>query len=68
MVTTYEWLNVPGFLIGRWNLKVKKVYNGLVWVGSLQVDPGYQGFLSCPLYNLSSKPQVIQFKETFIYN
>jgi deoxycytidine triphosphate deaminase len=63
LVSTYEWLNIPGYLIGRWNLKVKMVYRGLVWVGSLQVDPGYQGFLFCPLYNLSDQPQVLVYKQ-----
>lgn len=64
MVTTYEWLNIPSFLIARWNLKVRMVYRGLVWVGSLQVDPGYQGFLFCPIYNLSNIEQQLVFKET----
>ena len=63
IVSTYEWLNMPVFLIARWNLKVRKVYSGLVWVGGPQVDPGYQGFLSCPLYNLSNKEQVLYYKE-----
>jgi len=63
VVTTYEWLNIPGFLIARWNLKVKMVYRGLVWVGSLQVDPGYQGFLFCPLYNLSNETQRLTYME-----
>jgi len=63
IVSTYEWLNIPGSLIGRWNLKVKKVYEGLVWVGSLQVDPGYQGFLFCPIYNLSSEPRDLIYKD-----
>ena len=63
IVSTHEWLNIPGFLIARWNLKVKKVYRGLVWVGSLQVDPGYQGFLFCPLYNLSNQTQQLTYKE-----
>lgn len=63
IVTTFEKLNIPGFLIGRWNLKVKKVYEGLLWVGGPQVDPGYQGHLSCPLYNLSDKPVSLEFKE-----
>ena len=54
VVTTNERVSIPGFLIARWNLKVKKVYQGLLWVGSLQVDPGYVGNLFCPLYNLSA--------------
>jgi len=62
-VTTLEKVNVPGFLIGRWNLKVKKVYEGLVWVGGAQVDPGYSGYLFCPLYNLSSKTVVLRYRE-----
>jgi len=64
VVSTYEWLNIPGCLIGRWNLKVRKVYEGLVWVGSLQVDPGYQGFLFCPIYNLSSEPRELIYTDT----
>jgi len=63
VVSTYEWLNIPGCLIARWNLRVKMVYRGLVWVGSLQVDPGYQGFLFCPIYNLSNKPQILKYKD-----
>lgn len=63
IVRTLEWLNIPGFLIGRWNLKVKMVYKGLVWVGSLQVDSGYQGYLMCPLYNLSNKEQELVYEE-----
>lgn len=63
IVRTYEWINMPGFLVGRWNLKVKMVYKGLVWVGSLQVDPGYQGYLFCPLYNLSDREQELIYKD-----
>lgn len=63
IIRTFERVNIPGFLIARWNLKVKKVYKGLVWVGSLQVDPGYSGFLFCPIYNLSTEPQVVRYKE-----
>jgi len=63
VVSTYEWLNIPGCLIGRWNLKVRMVYRGLVWVGSLQVDPGYQGFLFCPIYNLSNQQQTLIYKD-----
>lgn len=61
IVTTFEWLNIPTFLIARWNLRVHRVYDGLVWVGGPQVDPGYQGFLFCPLYNLSNTDQKLTF-------
>ena len=63
VVSTYEKVNIPPFLIGRWNLKVKKVYKGLLWVGGAQVDPGYHGYLSAPLYNLSTEPVYLYYKE-----
>ena len=49
VIQTLETLNLPKFLIARWNLRVKWAYRGLLWVGAAQVDPGYRGFLSCPL-------------------
>lgn len=64
IVSTLEKVSIPTFLVARWNLKVKKVYYGLVWVGSLQVDPGYQGLLFCPLYNLSTQPVKLEYGET----
>lgn len=56
IVRTLEKLNIPRFLIARWNLRVDMVYRGLLWVGALQVDPGWVGYLPCPLYNMSDKP------------
>ena len=39
------------------------VYQGLLWVGALQVDPGWTSYLPCPLYNLSDREVTIRFKE-----
>jgi deoxycytidine triphosphate deaminase len=55
IISTKETINLPRFLIARWNLDIKLVYRGLLWVGGPQVDPGWFGPLRCPLYNLSSK-------------
>lgn len=63
IVRTDEILNIPRFLIGRWNLVVDAVYKGLLWVGALQVDPGWVGYLPCPLYNLSDQPVTVEFRE-----
>lgn len=56
---TNETINMPPFLIGRWNIQVSKAYRGLVWVGGPQVDAGYVGHLFCPIYNLSDKEAIL---------
>lgn len=61
MIRTRERLNLPNDLIARWNIKVKEVYYGLVWVGGPQVDPGYNGPLVCPVFNLSTKPYRLEY-------
>jgi deoxycytidine triphosphate deaminase len=63
IVKTREQLNIPRFLIARWNLTVDRVYQGLLWVGALQVDPGWVGYLPCPLYNMSDKPVELRYEE-----
>ena len=60
VIKTVETLNLPRFLIGRWNIRVAWAYKGLVWVGGPQVDPGYVGHLFCPIYNLSNKEVTIK--------
>lgn len=55
VIKTDETINLPRFLIARWNVRVKWAYQGLLWVGGPQVDPGWVGHLFCPLYNLSDK-------------
>jgi deoxycytidine triphosphate deaminase len=64
-VSTVEELNMPRFLVGRWNLRIALVYKGLLWVGGPQVDPGYRGKLFCPLYNMSDKEITLRYQETF---
>jgi deoxycytidine triphosphate deaminase/tetrahydromethanopterin S-methyltransferase subunit G len=63
IVRTRELVNLPRFIIARWNIRVKWAYEGLLWVGGPQVDPGWVGHLSCPIYNLSNKPVRIRLGE-----
>src|SRR5216683_1503086 len=63
VIKTAETINLPRFLIARWNIRVRWAYEGLLWVGAPQVDPGWVGHLFCPLYNLSDKEVVLRFGE-----
>src|SRR5271169_2493820 len=61
VIKTLETLNMPSFLIARWNIRVQLAYEGLLWVGGPQVDAGYVGYLFCPIYNLSDKPVTLKY-------
>ena len=61
VIKTRETINMPPFLIARWNIRVQLAYKGLLWVGGPQVDAGYVGYLFCPIYNLSDSPVPLKF-------
>ena len=63
IVQTYEQIRLPRFLIARWNFKVSMVYEGLLWTGALQVDPGWHGHLYCPIYNLADRSILLKYKQ-----
>lgn len=65
VVSTREKLRLPLFLIGRWNIRVGCAYEGLLWVGGPQVDPGYQGHLYAPIYNLSNRTVILELGKPF---
>jgi deoxycytidine triphosphate deaminase len=64
-VSTYEKLDLPYYIAARFNLRVKWVYRGILMGTGPQVEPGYRGYLSCPLYNLTDRPVRIGYKEDF---
>lgn len=63
IIKTREIINMPRFLIGRWNIRVTQAYKGLLWVGGPQVDPGWVGHLFCPVYNLSNEEVELKLGE-----
>jgi deoxycytidine triphosphate deaminase len=64
-VSTKEKLNLPYYVIARFNLRVNWVYDGILLGTGPQVDPGFAGFLSCPLYNLTNSDIAIRRGEDF---
>ena len=54
VIEILETVNMPNFMIGRWNIRTKWAYKGLIWVGGPQIDAGFRGILPCPIWNLSN--------------
>ena len=61
VVSTRETLRIPRDVIARWSLRVTNIYEGLLWTGGPQVDPGWEGPLFCPIYNLAERTIVLKY-------
>ena len=59
-------LRIPYYVIGRHNLKISYVYQGLLLGTGPQVDPGYVGNLIIPLHNLTTEVVKIHINESFV--
>ncbi|HWY53088.1 MAG TPA: hypothetical protein VNZ03_01415 [Terriglobales bacterium] len=64
-VSTKEKLELPYYIIGRFNIRVNWVYDGVLLGTGPQVDPGFSGALSCPLYNLTNMDLTIMRGQDF---
>lgn len=64
-VSTDKKLNLPFYIAARFNIRVEWVYRGVLLGTGPQVDPGFKGFLSCPLFNLTDRPIPIRRGEDF---
>src|ERR1700722_19097533 len=64
-VSTHEKLDLPYYIAARFNLRVKWVYKGILLGTGPQVEPGYRGYLSCPLYNLTDRQIKIEYAQDF---
>lgn len=58
-----EELNIPYYMIARFNLRVKQVYRGLLLGTGPQVDPGFKGHLFCPIHNFTDEDKQIKYRE-----
>ncbi len=66
LVETYESLELSRKFVGRLGLTPRLTREGFFAQTSLQVDPGFRGYLSVSLLNLSPKAHTIRFRERFL--
>jgi deoxycytidine triphosphate deaminase len=64
-VSMQQVLCLPHYLVGRFDLAIDFIYRGLLLGTGPQVDPGFQGGLSCPLHNISNEDIELRFGEPF---
>src|SRR5713101_4917201 len=64
-VSMLERIHVPLYMIGRFNLNIDLIYQGIILGTGPQVDPGFKGRLSCPLHNISNNDVVLTFGDRF---
>lgn len=58
-VTFHPKIRLPYYVAARFNLRIRWIYAGiLVGTGPL-VDPGFDGYLTCPIHNLTSEPYTL---------
>lgn len=62
----FEEVNIPYYMIARFNLRVTQVYRGLLLGTGPQVDPGYMGRLGCPIHNFTDEEKTIEFFEQLV--
>lgn len=63
LVSTYEKVVLPLNVVGRFNLRVKMAFRGLVVQMGTQVEPGYSGRLFAIIQNITEEPVQIGFAD-----
>jgi deoxycytidine triphosphate deaminase len=64
-VSMRQVLRLPHYIVGRFDLAIDFIYEGLLLGTGPQVDPGFQGALGCPLHNISNDPIYIRLGHPF---
>lgn len=57
----------PSYIAGRFNLKIKHIYQGILLGTGPLVDPGYEGHIYIPLHNLTNNDYRIPIEKPIIW-
>jgi deoxycytidine triphosphate deaminase len=61
IVSTYETINLPSNVAGRFDLRIRHALEGLIVQMGTQIEPGYKGPLYALLHNTSDQPRVLKY-------
>lgn len=65
-VSVAEAITLPHWLAGQFDLRLMHIYAGVLLGSGPNVDPGFQGALSCPLHNISNQPLRLRLGDPFM--
>ncbi|MCM1218962.1 MAG: hypothetical protein NC548_31155 [Lachnospiraceae bacterium] len=65
-VTLEPVFRLPAYIVARFNLKIKLIYQGLLLGTGPIIDPCFQGKLSIPLHNLTENSYVLNGGDSLI--
>jgi len=57
----------PSYIAGRFNLKIKHIYQGILLGTGPLVDPGYEGSIYTPLHNLTNNDYKIKINKALVW-
>lgn len=63
VVSTYEIVKLPPNVAGKFNLRIKQAFRGLIVQMGTQVEPRYHGRLFALLQNITDRPVAILYKD-----
>ena len=67
VATTNEKVILPHWCAARFGVRVNFVYRGILLGAGPQVDPGFEGYLGCPIHNLADRPLKLRVGEPFAW-
>jgi deoxycytidine triphosphate deaminase len=66
-LTLKPFFRMPSYICSRFNLVINYVYKGLLVGTGPLVDPGFCGYLSIPIHNLTNREYYIRAGEGLVY-
>jgi len=63
LVSTFESVALPSNVSGRFDLRIRHAFEGLMVQMGTQVEPGYEGPLFALLHNISEQAKTLKFKD-----
>lgn len=65
-VTLQPYFQVPTYIALRYNFKISNIYKGLLLGTGPIIDPGFTGYLSIPIHNLTDNTYELYYNEPLI--